>query len=303
MNTYKGVAVANETIVADGRYIAPSGAVVQIAGAVAAACAGTVSYPPEDLDRLLRDVAPGTAATCIEVTGESSMSAARRLYDEGAGENAGGNAGRIAVLNFASARNAGGGYLGGARAQEEDLCRVSALYTTLRQAPDYYAEHRASKDPFYSHRVVYSADVPVYRDVRYRLLEEPYQVAFLTSPAPNAGVVARQGQAGVAALPEVLAERAARVLAVAAHHGCRSLVLGAWGCGVFRNDPAQVAAAFRRSLAAGEKFAAAFDRVVFAVYDKAAGRPNLAAFRHTFGAAGAAEVADASDVVAPARLR
>jgi hypothetical protein len=67
--------------------------------------------------------------TRIEVTGESSMNAARRLYVEGAD--------RIAVLNFASARNAGGGYLHGARAQEEDLCRVSALYTTLRQAPDF----------------------------------------------------------------------------------------------------------------------------------------------------------------------
>src|SRR6202012_1418760 len=107
----------------------------------------------------------------------------RRLRDEGAD--------RIAALNFASARNAGGGYLGGARAQEEDLCRVSALYTTLREAPDYYAAHRASKDPAYSHRVVYSPEVPVYRDARYGLLEEPYRVSFLTSPAPNTGVIAR----------------------------------------------------------------------------------------------------------------
>lgn len=276
MSTYKGIAQANEAIVAAGRYIAPNGEVVELGEAVASSCAGTVSYPPQDLDRLLEsrdEAAPGRSATRIEVTDESSMSAARRLNDEGASASATASAAaaRIAVLNFASARNAGGGYLGGARAQEEDLCRVSALYTTLRQAPDYYAEHRASKDPLYSHRVVYSPDVPVYRDVRYRLLEEPYQVAFLTSPAPNAGVVARRGSVEMAALPELLTERAARVLAAAAHHGRRSLVLGAWGCGVFRNDPTQVATAFRRNLAAGGRFAGVFDHIVFAVFDKSAG--------------------------------
>ena len=89
-----------------------------------------------------------------------------------------------------------------------------------------------------------------------------------------------------AALPDLLAERAARVLAVAARHGCRSLILGAWGCGVFRNDPTQVAAAFRGNLADGGRFAGAFDRIVFAVFDKSAGRPNLAAFRGTFGSTG-----------------
>ena len=277
MSTYKGIADANEMIIAHGWYTAPSGTAVEIADAVAAACAGTVSYSPGDLERLLDDVAPGTAATRIEVTGESSMSAVRRLRDEGAN--------RIAVLNFASARNAGGGYLRGARAQEEDLCRVSALYTTLRRAPDYYAAHRASQDPAYSHRIIFSPDVPVYRDVRYKLLEAPFQVAFLTSPAPNAGVIARDRPADAGDLPDLLAARAARVLAVAARHGCRSLVLGAWGCGVFRNDPAQVAAAFQRSLTFGDTFAGVFERIVFAVLDKAPGQPNLAAFRTTFDAA------------------
>lgn len=274
MSTYKGIADVNEEIVAAGRYTAPSGAIVELGGAVAAACAGTVSYAPDDLDRLLDAVAPGSGTTRMEVTGESSMSAARRLHDEGAG--------RIAVLNFASARNAGGGYLRGARAQEEDLCRISALYSTLRQAPDYYAAHRDSRDPAYSHRVVYSPEVPVYRDVRYRLLEAPYRVAFLTSPAPNAGVIARDRPAETAAVPELLAARAARVLAVAAHHGRSSLILGAWGCGVFRNDPAHVAAAFRRNLTPGGAFAGTFERIAFAILDKTAGQPNLTAFHAAF---------------------
>lgn len=209
------------------------------------------------------------------------MSAARRLHDEGTK--------RIAVLNFASARNPGGGYLRGARAQEEDLCRVSALYTTLLHAPDYYASHRESRDPAYSHRVIYSPDVPVFRDVRYALLEAPYQVAFLTSPAPNAGVIAQARPADVATVPNLLTARAARVLAVAAHNGRRSLVLGAWGCGVFRNDPVEVAAAFRRNLTAGGKFAGVFERIVFAILDNSAGRRNLAAFRAAFDTATTAD--------------
>jgi uncharacterized protein (TIGR02452 family) len=60
-------------------------------------------------------------------------------------------------------------------------------------------------------------------------------------------------------------------------------VLGAWGCGVFRNDPAQVAAAFHRNLTADGGFAGVFERIVFAVLDNSAGRPNLAAFRTAFG--------------------
>ena len=108
-------------------------------------------------------------------------------------------------------------------------------------------------------------------------------MAFLTSPAPNAGVIARDRPSEVAALPDLLTARAARVLAVAAHHGRRTLVLGAWGCGVFRNDPTHVAAAFQRNLGAGAPFSGVFDRVVFAVLDKASGSPNLSAFRAAFG--------------------
>ena len=60
----------------------------------------------------------------------------------------------------------------------------------------------------------------------------------------------------------------------------RLLLLGAWGCGVFRNDPAQVADGFAEALAGAH--AGAFRRVVFAVYDRAKGQPALRAFRARF---------------------
>lgn len=266
------VAAVNEEIAERGSYQGPGGVTVEVAGKLAAARAGTVSYPPEQLAQLLAGQPPaGPAAVAPQVTAEGSMQAAERLH------RAGGR--HIGVLNFASARNPGGGYLRGARAQEEDVCRTALLYSCLLGAPDYYAAHRASDDLRYSHRVIFSPGVPVIRDGRGELAAQSYEVSFLTSPAPNAGELRRRS--GDVDVREVLAERAARVLAVAARHGVRELVLGAWGCGVFANDPAEVAAAFEAAL---EQYGAAFDQVVFAVWDRSRVSANRAAFEERFGA-------------------
>ncbi|WP_049577998.1 TIGR02452 family protein, partial [Streptomyces sp. SBT349] len=210
----------------------------------------------------------------FEVTGESSLAAARRLVAAGGGP--------VAVLNFASARNPGGGYLNGAQAQEEALCRGSALHTCLLSAPDFYAVHRADPDPFYSDRVIHSPGVPVFRDDRGALLDAPYLAGFLTSAAPNAGVIAQRLPERTGELPAALASRAERVLEVASAQGYRRLVLGAWGCGVFRNDPAQVAAAFRAPLAEGGRFSPTFDLAVFAVLDRREPSPTRNAFATAF---------------------
>jgi uncharacterized protein (TIGR02452 family) len=81
-----------------------------------------------------------------------------------------------------------------------------------------------------------------------------------------------------------LSRRAAYVLRVAAHHDHRTLVLGAWGCGVFRNDPARVAGVFAELLDAAP-YVGAFERVVFAIYDRSASRGTLRAFEERFGRA------------------
>ncbi|WP_328346589.1 TIGR02452 family protein [Streptomyces violaceus] len=268
----RDIARQTEQIVAAGTYRAPNGREVSIAVELRAAREGTRLYGPEPVPvpSVRVTQAQAQAQTRIEVTGESSMEAARRL------------GGDVAVLNFASARNPGGGYLNGAQAQEEALCRASALYTCLLRARAYYDHHRAHRDPFYTDRVIHSPAVPVFRDDRGGLLDEPYTAGFLTSPAPNAGVVLRTAPERAPELPRTLAVRAERVLETAAAHGYRRLVLGAWGCGVFRNDPAQVAGAFRALLEPGGRFAETFEHVVFGILDRTRDRAVRGAFEKTF---------------------
>ncbi|MGW3206310.1 TIGR02452 family protein [Streptomyces sp. NPDC001135] len=273
----RGIAAETEQIVAAGRYRAPDGREVSLAAEIEAARRGTRMSGPEPVPVRETDTAradTGAARegdTVVEVTGESSLEAARRLADA-----------PVAVLNFASARNPGGGYLNGAQAQEEALCRASALYTCLLTARSFYDHHRAHRDPFYTDRVIHSPAVPVFRDDRGRLLAEPYRAGFLTAAAPNAGVVRRTEPERAAELPGALAVRAERVLETAAAHGYRRLVLGAWGCGVFQNDPAQVAGAFRALLGPGGRFARTFEHVVFGVLDRTPGAVVREAFTRAF---------------------
>ncbi|MFB7464825.1 TIGR02452 family protein [Streptomyces sp. NPDC056224] len=257
------IARENAEILAAGGYRTRSGRQVALAAALAEAKAGTRIYGP---NRVIPGemIARGDGGTTVEVTGESSTVAARRLVAAGPRPDPEGAG--VAVLNFASARNPGGGYVRGAKAQEEALCRASALYETLLEAPEYYEVHRAERSTFYTDRVIHSPGVPVFRDDRGALLENPFRVGFLTSPAPNAGTIRRQEPERAAEIPEALVRRAGLVLEVAALHGYRGLVLGAWGCGVFRNDPAEVAEAFRGLLAG--RFAGVFDRVVFGILDR-----------------------------------
>jgi uncharacterized protein (TIGR02452 family) len=254
--------MATETmaiIEADG-YRSPGGRDVHIGAGVRAAAAGTRLYAPAE--KIPAPVPRGPGALVTEVTDETSLSAARRLGAD------------VACLVFASAKNPGGGFLSGAQAQEESIARSSALYPCQTAAREFYDFHRRQGDLRYSDHVIYSPGVPVFRADDGALLDEPYAVSFLTAAAPNLGAIGAD-QPAAASVPGVLESRVERVLAVAAAHGHRKLVLGAWGCGVFRNDPAVVAAAFAARLARAQ---GRFDHVVFAVLDHQSGAPTRAAF-------------------------
>lgn len=253
------IAAETITIVARGGYRAASGAWVDIADAVATATTGTRLHLP---DEPLPAAGRPNPAPLVEVTTESTLAAARRLGDA------------TAALVFASARNPGGGFRTGARAQEEDIARASALHACLDTVPAFYAHHRTEPDLRYSDRVVYSPHVPVFRDDTGGLLDRPHHAGLIIAAAPNLRAVVQNQPDRAATVPAVLTRRAQRVLEVAAAHGHRRLVLGAWGCGVFGNDPHTVARAFAAALHQVNRF----DHVVFAVLDRTPGTPTYHAF-------------------------
>lgn len=245
----------------EGRYRNGRGEAVDIGAWVEAALAARLSIPPEaPLPERPADRFPEMA---VGVANETTLAAARRLSEAGHATLA---------LNFANGVHPGGGFLGGARAQEEALCRSSALYVTLEGDP-MYAAHRRRSDKASSDWAILSPDVPFFRSDDGTPLDSPWRLGVLSCAAPVAG--ASGGRAA-----ELLRQRIARVLAIAEAHGYAALVLGAWGCGAFGNDPARTARDFRDALAG--PFLGAFREVAFAVADWSPERRFLGPFRDAF---------------------
>ncbi len=264
-----------------GRYTNLSGETVELAAAITACRAATRLLPPPMLhdfrDATLAAASPGLAMR-IDVVNETTLQGVARLAGEADDDD-------LAALNFASARNPGGGFLSGAQAQEESLARSSALYASQLQAPAFYEDHRRSSSLLYSDAMILSPHCPVFRDDDGRLLDRAHAVSFITSAAPNASAIRQQRrEREQREIESTLRRRAECVLALAAVQGYRRLVLGAWGCGVFGNDPLQVAAVFAQLLHGA--WHGRFEHIVFSVLDGSPAQATWRAFRDAFGPAG-----------------
>jgi uncharacterized protein (TIGR02452 family) len=247
-----------------GEYRTPTGVTVDIKAILSVAVAGTISYPP---DLPFAERAPGPHDTRIEVANETTLSAGKRLIEAGC---------RPVLLNFASAKSPGGGFLNGARAQEEYLARSSCLYQCIRSDP-MYAFHRAKDDPLYTDYAIYSPSVPVIRDDIGALLDQPYAISMITCPAANASRLEphRRAEIGPAMWRRVL-----KVLSLGVTHGHDGIVLGAWGCGAFGNDGEEIALLFHRALS--ENLKGAYRRVLFAIVDWSPERRFIGPFQAQF---------------------
>ena len=186
---------------------------------------------------------------------------------------------KVAVLNFASASNPGGGVENGANAQEECLCRVSTLYPSLNSTEPwkmFYNPHRAARDPIHNDDIIYTPGVIVFKTDTDEpsLMPEAnwYSVDVITCAAPNLNPNASErynpGDGGEISLNfteqrEVHGKRLRRILEVALSEGAEVVVLGAFGCGAFRNDPKAVAEA---SFSVIGDYLHAFRTVEFAIY-------------------------------------
>ena len=176
---------------------------------------------------------------------------------------------RFLVLNFANAFTPGGGFMNGAEAQEESLCRESTLYASLvtEKAVGMYEYNRRLHSPAASDYMLLSPKVCVFRAYDTgKLLDKPYSASVLTVPAVNlngyAHLPARQ------VIDELMYRRIENMLAVAIEYKYKNLILGAWGCGAFGHDARRVAAYFYNLLVT-KGYRNYFDNICFAIPDDA----------------------------------
>lgn len=196
------------------------------------------------------------------------------------------NYSNVAVLNFASATNPGGGVLRGSNTQEECLCRCSTLYPCLENKKfdnDFYKYHKNRHDTMYTDRILYTKNVVVFKDdIREpKMLPENewYSVDVITCAAPNLREVKNVNQNE---LLKLFKSRIQKILWVAIENGVDNIVLGAFGCGAFKNPPYLVARAFKEEV---EKVRNCFDNIVFAtlVTPGIGGDENYNTFKRVFG--------------------
>ncbi len=211
--------------------------------------------------------------TIFEVTPESTLQAAKRLTASNE---------KVFCLNFASAKNPGGGFLGGAQAQEETLARSSALYPCIEQMKAMYNANRNLKTCLYSDDMIYSPNTPVLKEDDGSLLSKYYKISFLTSPAINAGIVNEREKENIPQMSAIMTTRIEKILSIAVAKEYRTLLLGAWGCGVFRNNPTDVATYFKHQLIENPMFNNYFEKVVFAIYSPNRLNTNLQPFIDAF---------------------
>lgn len=144
---------------------------------------------------------------------------------------------RVSLLNFASYKYPGGGFINGAMAQEEALCSESDLYNILSAFDgSYYERHRKAS---YGGNGLYTSDMIYTPDVIFERKGLVRESGVITCAAPNAGVARSRG-VSEGEIRSVMHERIDRILACAARQGSEIVIVGAFGCGVFRNNTAFV---------------------------------------------------------------
>ena len=202
---------------------------------------------------------------------------------------------KIAVMNFANAFHAGGGVTKGSSAQEECLCRTSTLYPLLyrRSLRDsFYKHHHDLNTSKASDALIYTEGVVICKtdeDLPKRMAKEDWvTVDVITVAAPDlrtksnihAVLVGNRTFMNDAELFGYHVKRAMHVLTCAAAKGADTLVLGAFGCGAFQNNPEVVARAYKVAL---EEFPKVFDRIEFAVYCSPSDETNYQVFKRVLG--------------------
>lgn len=204
----------------------------------------------------------------VLVTKDSSFDAARNYKDN-----------HVAVLNFASATNPGGGVVKGSSAQEECLCRVSTLYKCINthiMFNKFYTPHRKDGNVIHNDDIIYTPNIIIFKDDKLKLLSESdwKNVDIITCAAPNLRTVPNNGWCNIGEsntpvqlsddkLLEIHKKRAKAILNSAVKNNADTIILGAFGCGAFKNKPEVVANAYKEVI---KDYLYAFKNIEFAVF-------------------------------------
>jgi uncharacterized protein (TIGR02452 family) len=160
---------------------------------------------------------------------------------------------------MANAKNKGGGVERGSRAQEECLFRCSNLF----QIPDEFY-------PLAFDELIYSHQATFIKSADYSTIW-PMEADVITIAAPNLNKKHFTGEGrdmydseveSPAEYLKVMTNKISAMLSIAAYNGCKNIILGAWGCGAFKNDPTVVSGLFKEGLKEKRYM---FDKVIFAV--------------------------------------
>jgi uncharacterized protein (TIGR02452 family) len=260
--------IAKETLdaIETKSYINKYGEIIDLSSSIDYAINCSILYGPghAEIGSCFSNPSPN-----ISVVNKTTLDAAINIQEDTGETN-------VCILNFASAKNPGGGFIEGAIAQEESIARSSTLYPTLLKNNKFYEENKKKHTMgLYLDYAIYSPSIAIFRTNDGDWYDFPYYVSVVTSPAPNYNAVPahKQGQ-----VESVIYNRIKQILGIMAFQEHRTIVLGAWGCGAFGNDPEMVAKLFKSAL----KEMPYFDNIIFAIYDKEDSETYLA-FQSEFG--------------------
>lgn len=258
--TRKQIAQNTLEIIEEGFFLNSKGEKIVIKDLQEMAESQTKVYFPEESDELLANMnfEDIDGETDINVTNQSTLEAVKELFLEGHQD--------VLCLNFASAKNPGGGFLGGSQAQEESIARSTGLYNCQILTNGYYETNRKIGTCIYTDNMIYSPFVPIIKDDAGNNVDSKMYCAIITAPAVNKGVVKNREPEKLAEIEEVMKRRIRKVLAIALANNHKTIVLGAWGCGVFQNDPKDIAQYFKEVIV--NNFQNKFEKIVFAIYAK-----------------------------------
>lgn len=274
MNREERIAIAKETIV-----ISEKGSYLFRGKPIEIGCKRDTRYYSEDYLKnmqdtfltILKNVSNPTNGRII-VRNESTVKTIFRLR----------NVGNIGVLNFASAYNIGGGFETGAMAQEEALAYCSNLAYTQSEEKEglsYYRENKKFNYPIYTDGMLTST-VTFFRDENFNLVENPVKSLVVTAPAVNVSALRNKGDIDVNVYP-IMYNRMKYILELFVLNKCTDIILGAFGCGVFGNDPHDIAQIWEMLLY-DEGFIQCFDSITFSVLDNSKEKVNINSFLDFF---------------------